>query len=286
MERDRCLGAIFGLSSRSLSKYKSITRRFQHHHLAALTLFLLYLGGERRPVSNRAGAEAVQAIGESVFYHQILEICAGPYSGFEALMEHLLTRKRMSDYHFDTSDTVMKLPSSGTLLTLSTHSSARHSRKSGHRVGPDGEAAKGVICLVGTTREPLSVADIHHVRSNGWSGKDLLDKLIALDYELIEALTVEHEGTTAQWAPVFIERPDTWRLIIDSAETIVGYWHFVPLFTDDIEKAKKAKCVIARLRRISYAFSLCRDGTIFISYPWALCHGIGHMALACYFLHC
>ena len=44
------------------------------------------------------------------------------------------------------------LTASGTLLTLDTHSSARHSRKSGHRLGPDGEGAKGVICLVGTTR--------------------------------------------------------------------------------------------------------------------------------------
>lgn len=38
-----------------------------------------------------------------------------------------------------------------------------------------------------------------------------------------------------------MEHPDTWRLLIDSSEKIVGYWHFVPLFDEEYELAKNGK---------------------------------------------
>lgn len=92
-----------------------------------------------------------------------------------------------------------------------------------------------------TTREPNLpfVADIEDITSWGWDGHRLLDELIRLDYETLEGLTVDHEGHTAQWAPVFMDHPETWRLIADAPGSIVGYWHFVPLFDADYELVKQ-----------------------------------------------
>jgi hypothetical protein len=85
----------------------------------------------------------------------------------------------------------------------------------------------------------LTVADIDNVISWGWDGQRLLDELIKLDYQTIEGLTPDHEGHAVQWAPVFMDHPDTWRLLITGPERIVGYWHFVPLFNPEYQEAKQ-----------------------------------------------
>ncbi len=87
----------------------------------------------------------------------------------------------------------------------------------------------------------LTVADIDNVISWGWDGSRLLDELIDLDYRTIDGLTQLHEGHTAQWSPVFMDHPDTWRLLITGPGDIVGYWHFVPLFQSEYELAKQGQ---------------------------------------------
>lgn len=87
----------------------------------------------------------------------------------------------------------------------------------------------------------LTVADIDNVICWGWDGNKLLDELIALDYQTIDGLTPDHEGQTNQWAPVFMDHPDTWRLIINGPGSIIGYWHFVPLFKTEHELARQGK---------------------------------------------
>jgi hypothetical protein len=87
--------------------------------------------------------------------------------------------------------------------------------------------------------EPLFVADINSIIARGWSGTKLLDELINLDYEVIDGLNPDHEGHSEQWAPVFMDHPDTWRLITNSAKEIVGYWHFVPLFEEEGMRARE-----------------------------------------------
>ncbi len=82
------------------------------------------------------------------------------------------------------------------------------------------------------------IADDRDVKTWGWDSKKLLDELIKLDYETMEGLTRDMEGSTDQWADVFSESPDTWRLLVNGSESIIGYWHFVPLFPDDFQKAK------------------------------------------------
>jgi hypothetical protein len=87
----------------------------------------------------------------------------------------------------------------------------------------------------------LRIASIEDVLNWGWDGQRLLVELIQLDYATIDGLTAEHEGKPTQWAPVFMDHPDTWRLLVDEAGLIVGYWHFVPLFQAEFQLAKQGQ---------------------------------------------
>lgn len=71
----------------------------------------------------------------------------------------------------------------------------------------------------------------------GWSGEKLLRKFIELDYETLEGLTESDEGNPRQWAPVFTNHPETWRMLLNEDEAIVGYWHFAPLVDRDFGRA-------------------------------------------------
>ena len=89
--------------------------------------------------------------------------------------------------------------------------------------------------------EELHIATLDNVVSWNWTGEKLLEKLIALDYQLLDELTPEQEGHVSQWAPVFLDHPDTWRLLITPGNEIIGYWHFVPLFENDLQQALQGK---------------------------------------------
>jgi hypothetical protein len=83
----------------------------------------------------------------------------------------------------------------------------------------------------------LRVGDIETVRRWGWSPEKLLEVMIALDYRSLHDLDERNEGTVKQWAPIFQNHPQTWRLLYDRAENVVGYWHFAPLFDEDYKRA-------------------------------------------------
>jgi len=86
--------------------------------------------------------------------------------------------------------------------------------------------------------EALNVADIDDAQNWGWSGTTLLDAFIALDYATLEGLTGDNEGDSKQWAPIFMNQPETWRMLTTQPKVIKGYWHFAPLFPDDYARAK------------------------------------------------
>lgn len=69
------------------------------------------------------------------------------------------------------------------------------------------------------------IASVEDVVEWGWSGEELLERLIALDHKLIGAsLNEEREGTVAQWAPVFMTHSESWKLLVLRPKKIVGYW--------------------------------------------------------------
>jgi hypothetical protein len=104
---------------------------------------------------------------------------------------------------------------------------------------PAAQMSRSLVHKERTQRQGPTIASIEDVLDWNWNGGVLLDRLISLDYATIPGLTADNEGQSEQWAPVFMEHPDTWRLLIDGAEHIVGYWHFVPLFDAEYQLAKE-----------------------------------------------
>jgi hypothetical protein len=92
-------------------------------------------------------------------------------------------------------------------------------------------------------RRPLKIAKWKDVLRWGWNGERLLRELIHIDLSTVQGLTDLTEGTTSQWAPVFSNHPDTWRLIVDGDKNIAGYWSFSILPDDLHAKAKRGELV-------------------------------------------
>jgi hypothetical protein len=82
------------------------------------------------------------------------------------------------------------------------------------------------------TRE-LYVADLDTVTQWQWTPTKLVEELVDLDYRLFDDLSPELEGRVDQWLPVYLDHPDTWRVLVTPQRELVGYWHFVPLFDED-----------------------------------------------------
>ncbi len=87
--------------------------------------------------------------------------------------------------------------------------------------------------------EQVRIGGVEEVLAWGWDGIKLLEEFIALDYATLDGLSLPHEGSPAQWAPVFMNHPETWRMLITGSKRIVGYWHYAPLFPEDHEVARK-----------------------------------------------
>jgi len=85
----------------------------------------------------------------------------------------------------------------------------------------------------------IKIGGVEEILSWGWDGIRLLDEFINLDYETLENLIPSHEGHSRQWAPIFMNHPDTWRMLYSESNKIIGYWHFAPLFEDSYELAKQ-----------------------------------------------
>lgn len=83
----------------------------------------------------------------------------------------------------------------------------------------------------------LYTADLEDVIGWQWTPERLVEQLTALDYSLFDGLTPELEGDVDQWVPVYLDHPDTWRLLVTPEKELVGYWHFLPLFEKDFESA-------------------------------------------------
>jgi hypothetical protein len=96
--------------------------------------------------------------------------------------------------------------------------------------------------------QPLNVADIDDVLNWGWDGTKLLDAFIALDYATLADLTPEDEGDSKQWAPIFMDQPQTWRMLTTEPKVIKGYWHFAPLFPADFARAKAGELLDSEIK--------------------------------------
>jgi len=78
-----------------------------------------------------------------------------------------------------------------------------------------------------------------------WTAEYLLEVLIDFDYETIARLTPNAEVDSRQWVPIFANNLDTWRLLVDDADLVVGYWHFVALTPEYAERCKVGELIEA-----------------------------------------
>jgi len=85
----------------------------------------------------------------------------------------------------------------------------------------------------------LSVVGLDEVLAWGWDGTRLLEELFALDQMTIADFDPNYTGTVAQWVPIMMNHPYTWRVIIDRPGSIVGNWHYISLI--DAEKRRALK---------------------------------------------
>lgn len=87
--------------------------------------------------------------------------------------------------------------------------------------------------------ERLSFARLDDVWRWGWTGEELLKRLIAFDRQVVgHHLTEERQGTVPQWAPVFLNHPETWALLTRGPKNIIGYWHFAALNDEEFARLK------------------------------------------------
>jgi len=56
----------------------------------------------------------------------------------------------------------------------------------------------------------------------------LVERLLAIDAELLPGVDPADAGSCAQWVPLFLESPFTWRMLTHGSE-VVGYWQYLCL---------------------------------------------------------
>ncbi|MGB8899350.1 MAG: hypothetical protein WCC90_09070 [Methylocella sp.] len=96
-------------------------------------------------------------------------------------------------------------------------------------------------------RVSLESAKLEDVERWGWDDEKLLKVLVDLDHELIGELTDETAGNAKQWSSIFRNNPQSWRLIIDKPNNILGYWEMHPLFAEYFEMAESGQLIDSQL---------------------------------------
>jgi len=89
--------------------------------------------------------------------------------------------------------------------------------------------------------ENLKIISLFEIKNSKIYFGKILEKLMQMDYENIENLRKDDEGTFEQWYPIFLKNPETWRIMVNTKNEIIGYWHFVPLRIETYEKIKTGK---------------------------------------------
>lgn len=85
----------------------------------------------------------------------------------------------------------------------------------------------------------IRLGNLSDVTEWGWGKGKLVDALIKLDKETVGESKSMMDRLPERWGDILEQNPDTWKLLVNEmTREIVGYWHFVPLFPEDIRIAK------------------------------------------------
>ena len=86
-----------------------------------------------------------------------------------------------------------------------------------------------------------ATAGLADVLAWGWDGTRLANELIEFRHDCIEGLTPESQPDPNRWSKICLDYPDTWRLIVDGPEKIIGYWHCLPFTQPALEMTKRGE---------------------------------------------
>lgn len=90
------------------------------------------------------------------------------------------------------------------------------------------------------TNRIYTVLSADKLVSAGWTLKEVVRQIFALDHDVYEDLTAENEGTIEQWMPVYKQFPQSWRAIAKERQ-LIGYWQFAVFLPDFYESVKQGK---------------------------------------------
>ncbi len=62
-------------------------------------------------------------------------------------------------------------------------------------------------------------------------------------WDAMDGLGHLHHADPKQWGAVFMNHPQTWRLLIDAPKSVQGFWHFVSLQPDAYTQIKQGAIV-------------------------------------------
>lgn len=88
---------------------------------------------------------------------------------------------------------------------------------------------------------PLITADHAHVRGLGWDGTRIADAIFRLRNDNIQGLPPQGTGDPHTFGRLYVEHPDTWRLLLTHDDQVVGCWHFLPLTPDLFQLAMQGQ---------------------------------------------
>jgi len=63
--------------------------------------------------------------------------------------------------------------------------------------------------------ENLKIISLFEIKNSKIYFGKILEKLMQMDYENIENLRKDDEGTFEQWYPIFLKNPETWRIMVN-----------------------------------------------------------------------
>jgi hypothetical protein len=87
----------------------------------------------------------------------------------------------------------------------------------------------------------LLVASYYELVEMGFDIYSIIRETLKMDYDYIEGLKEEDAGQVTQWLSIVKQNPDTLRVLLDSDQRIIGYWHFEALKDDVYSKQLKGQ---------------------------------------------
>jgi hypothetical protein len=84
----------------------------------------------------------------------------------------------------------------------------------------------------------IRALNLYNILEMKWNLNDFMDEWIKIDFDSIEDITPDYIGEREQWIPIILLHSDTWRVLVDKSNKIIGYWHMTSVDEEYYEKLK------------------------------------------------